>query len=556
MNHYHDESIDHTTGKLKKIWWKEAVVYQIYPRSFKDGDGDGIGDIKGIIEKLEYLKDLGVDVIWLSPIYDSPNDDNGYDIRNYKKILSDFGTMADFDLLLEEVHNKGMKLIMDLVINHTSDEHEWFKLSRLNDEIYQDYYICRDKPNNWQSMFGGSAWTYDESREAYYLHVFSKKQPDLNWDNPDVRNDLFQMVNWWLDKGIDGFRLDVINFISKETGLPDGNESLGKMTNLTGIEHYMYGPRVHDFLQELNRASFKDKDIMTVGECPGIGIELMKYFTHDNRDELNMIFNFDHLYSHGRDKWQQKPYDIEYLKHTLFKYQELGSPYWNTLFMNNHDTPRMLGKLLKDQKHKAALAKMLGLLSLTMRGTPFIYQGQEIGMNNPDFKHISQFRDIESINKYHELRETDLSEEAVIDLLNEASRDNARLPVSWSSEKNAGFSIHTPWIKNSDDYMEVNVEDQLLRKDSVLSFYKNMIQFRKEHKTLIYGKTVPYKANDKGVMIYERRLGKDVYLIIINLEEKTKDIGLSMKKYIMLLSSYETSNVLYKPYEARVYKMV
>ncbi len=556
MNHYCDEILEAGTGKLNKTWWKEAVVYQVYPRSFKDGNGDGIGDLKGIIQKLDYIKDLGVDVIWLSPIYDSPNDDNGYDIRNYRKILSEFGTMDEFDYLLNLAHEKGLKLIMDLVINHTSDEHQWFKLSRLNDEIYRNYYIWRDKPNNWKSMFGGSAWKYDESREAYYLHIFSIKQPDLNWDNPDLRKEVYAMVNWWLDKGIDGFRLDVINFISKEDNYPDGNVALGKMTDLTGVEHYMYGPRIHQYLQELNENTFSKYDVMTVGECPGIGLELSKFFTHQSRNELNMLFNFDHLYSNGRDKWKQEGYDIEFLKKSVFKYQKTSSPYWHTIFINNHDTPRMLGKLLKDNKYQAALAKMLCVMNLTVRGTPFIYQGQEIGMNNPEFKHISQFRDIETLNKYKSLKEEGKSEDEIIDILNKGSRDNARLPFSWSSKRNAGFSTHTPWIKNSDDYLEFNVEKQLLENDSVLNFYKRMIRYRKEHQVLIYGKTIPLKSNIKGIMSYERLLGKERYLIIINLEEKTKDINLSMKKYEMVISSYDVSNVLYKPYEARIYRQV
>lgn len=555
MNHYSGEVLTKPTGKIKKAWWKEAVCYQIYPRSFYDSNSDGMGDLQGIIKKLEYLKDLGVDVIWLSPIYDSPNHDNGYDIRDYQKILSDFGSLEDFDELLQTAHSMGMKLIMDLVINHTSDEHQWFKLSRLNDDLYKDFYIWRDKPNNWTSMFEGPAWTYDSSREASYLHIFTKEQPDLNWENPDVKQHIYDMVNWWLEKGVDGFRLDVINFISKEAGLPDGNQALGALTNLTGLEHYMYGPKVHDYLRELNEQTFSRYDVMTVGECPGIGYEMSKYFTHENRRELNMIFNFDHLYSEGRNKWDQSTYNLEHLKQTFFKFQQLETVYWNALFINNHDTPRMLYKILDGDDNRIPLSKMLALMMLSLRGTPYIYQGQEFGMMNKPFEHISQFRDVESLNVYKELLK-EHSESEALEILNRGSRDHSRLPMSWSDQKNAGFSDVTPWIKNSDDYEWNNVAVQDLDQNSILNFYRKMIQFRKEHDALIYGKTIPYKPNDKGTMIYKRILDKEEYLIIINLEPRVKDISLSMKNHVHLLSTYASCNLLYKPYEGRIYKKV
>ncbi len=554
MNHYEGEVLNHSTGKLKKAWWKESVCYQIYPRSFNDSNGDGIGDINGIIKKLDYLKELGVDVIWLSPIYDSPNDDNGYDIRHYDKILKDFGSMYDFDRLLVELHLRGMKLIMDLVINHTSDEHEWFKLSRLNDEKYKDYYIWRDQPNNWQSMFKGSAWSYDESRDSYYMHIFSKKQVDLNWENEDMRNDLYQMINWWLDKGIDGFRLDVINFISKEDDLPDGNLKLGEVTDVLGLEHYMYGPKVHEYLKELNEATFSKYDVMTVGECPGVGLEMAKYFVHEDRNELDMIFNFDHLYSGTSNKWLETSYDINHLSESLLRFQDIGSSCWNSIFLNNHDTPRMISKLLKEDTHRLAVSKMLALITMTLRGTPYIYQGQEIGMMNPTFKSIDEFRDIESHQVYDQLIAEGKTPDEVIEILNNGSRDNSRTVMSWNDELNAGFSTGDPWIKVNDDYKSVNVKAQLNDCDSTYHFYKNLIKIRKENLTLIYGKTLPVHKKLADVMSFKRQLDKDEFLVVINLSDNTRDIPLSMKKYNLIVSNYADANVLYKPYEARLYK--
>jgi len=552
MNYYENENLQIHNGKVKKSWWKEAVCYQIYPRSFCDGNNDGIGDLKGIIAKLDYLKKLGVDVIWLSPIYDSPNDDNGYDIRNYKKIMNEFGSMYDFDRLLTEVHLRGMKLIMDLVINHTSDEHEWFKLSRLNDEKYKDYYIWRDDVNNWDSFFEASAWSYDESRESNYLHLFSKKQPDLNWDNREVRNDLYEMIKWWLDKGIDGFRLDVINFISKEEGLPDGNQELASLTGLRGLEHYMYGPKIHHYLREMYEKTFGHYDVMTVGETPGIGLEMAKYFVHEDRKELNMIFNFDHLHS-SRIKWEDKKYDVNHLKNTLLRYQGIGAGCWNSLFYNNHDTPRMVGKITSNEDHYEYVSKLLALIQMTLRGTPFIYQGQEIGMTNNKFDHVDQLRDIESINIYKDKIQT-LSEKDTFSYINIACRDQARTPVSWDNSNYAGFSEVEPWIGLNHDYKVRNVKNQTEDPDSILSFYKRLIQIRKEELTLIYGKTQTVKSDKIDTMIYKRNLDKEEFLIVINISDTTKDISLSVKKYDLIISTYKDSNVLYKPYEARIYR--
>lgn len=552
LNHYENETLQLHKGKIKKTWWKEAVCYQIYPRSFKDSNGDGIGDINGIISKLDYIKSLGVDVIWLSPIYDTPNDDNGYDIRNYKKILDEFGSMYDFDRLLAEVHLRGMKLIMDLVINHTSDEHEWFKLSRLNDETYKDYYIWRDEINNWASFFESSAWTYDESREKYYLHLFSEKQPDLNWENKRVRQDLYQIMNWWLDKGIDGFRLDVISFISKEEGLPNGHEDLAEMTGINGLEHYMYGPKVHEYLREMSQATFAHHDVMTVGECPGIGFEMSKYFVHEERQELNMIFNFDHLHV-SKNKWDMEPYDANHLKNSLLRYQSIGSGCWTSLFFDSHDTPRMIGKITNNPDYYISVAKMLCLMQMTLRGTPFIYQGQEIGMSNNYFNHLDQLRDLESINIYMANIES-MSEEAVFKLINQACRDQARTPMSWDDSPYGGFSSHQPWIELNKDFETVNVKKQVNDPGSVLSFYKKMIKIRKEELVLIYGKTIPVKQSMKDIMIYKRKLDKNEVMIVINLSPQTKDIPVITKHYELICSTYENHNILYKPYEGRIYR--
>ncbi|MFB0920720.1 MAG: alpha-glucosidase, partial [Oscillospiraceae bacterium] len=383
-------------------WWKEAVFYQIYPRSFKDSNGDGIGDLRGITEKLDYLKALGVDALWLSPVYDSPNDDNGYDIRDYRKIMAEFGTMEDFDELLEGVHARGMRLIMDLVVNHTSDEHEWFRKAVAEpDSKYGDYYIFRDEPNNWNSFFSGSAWRFIEERSQYALHLFSQKQMDLNWENPDVRHEVKELVCWWLEKGVYGFRMDVINYISKRPGLPDGDKLIGLLTNFTGMEHYYYGPRLHEYLRELKNRAFAPYNAFTVGETPGIGMEMSKLLTADYREELDMVFSFDQLETPGHIRFDDYRYDLNYYKEYITDWMEnYGSHCRTALFFENHDNPRMVSKVNPDPQYRNVLAKLLATMLLTLKGTPFIFQGQELGMINRDFLSMGELRDVESLNYY------------------------------------------------------------------------------------------------------------------------------------------------------------
>jgi len=388
-------------GKITPKWWKEAVFYQIYPRSFYDTDGDGIGDLRGIIGKLDYLKDLGVDALWLSPIYDSPNDDNGYDIRDYRKIMAEFGTMEDFDELLSEIHKRDMRLIMDLVINHTSDEHEWFKKA-LEDENseYRDYYFFREGkeiPNNWVSFFSGPAWNYYQETDSWALHLFSKKQMDLNWDNPKVRDELVDMINWWLDKGVDGFRMDVINYISKEEGLPQGNEVIGNMMEFTGIEKYYYGPNLHKYLKEVQARAFAPHNAFSVGETPGVGMKMCQLLTGEERKELDMVFSFDHLETPGHVRMDDYEYDLNYYRDYMIDWMEnYGNNCWMSIFYNNHDNPRMISKITNDKSYHTALSKLLAVLQFTLKGTPFVFQGDEMGLANYDFTSIDQMTDVEA----------------------------------------------------------------------------------------------------------------------------------------------------------------
>lgn len=442
-------------GELIKKWWKEAVFYQIYPRSFCDTNGDGIGDLKGIIGKLDYLHTLGADAVWLSPIYDSPNDDNGYDIRDYHKIMKEFGTMEEFDALLSGLHQRGMRLIMDLVVNHTSDEHEWFR-EAVRDPYSpcHDYYIFREnedgrEPNNWTSFFGqgkyGDAWRYIPQNDEWALHLFSKKQMDLNWDNPRLRSEIISMVKWWLEKGVDGFRLDVINYISKEEGLPYGNESVGKMMGYVGIEHYFYGPHLHDYLRELRCKAFDTTDAFSVGETPGVGMQMARLLTGEDRHELDMIFSFDHLETPGHTRFDDYRYDLNYLKQYYTEWMEdYGNGCWMSLFFENHDNPRMISKINEDPEYRFAIGKLLGMIQFTLRGTPFIYQGQELGAINGSFTDISQIQDVESRNLYEEFCRTMGEEEALRRIL-AGTRDHARLMMDWQEvcrQKNDRESIY------------------------------------------------------------------------------------------------------------------
>ena len=474
LNDYADETLppDHTETTEK--WWKTATVYQIYPRSFCDSNGDGIGDLAGVISKLDYLKDLDIDVIWMSPIYASPNDDNGYDISDYMAIMEEFGTMADFDRLLFEAHKRGIKVMMDMVLNHTSDEHEWFKNALADkNSPYRDYYFFKSgkndgPPNNWTSIFRGPAWIKDTNSKEWYLHLFSKKQVDLNWENPSLRRALYKMLNFWLDKGVDGFRFDVISFIAKAKGLPDGCEAIYNMMGYRGAEHYAYTAHVHRYLAEMHKEVLAGRDCVTVGEAPGVGLETGKFFTHEDRKELDMLFNFDALESGGHARFDDYAYDLNHLKaHHILHQTANSKSAWNALYYENHDQPRMISKISKDPAFRVPIAKMLATLQFTLKGTPYIYQGQELGAINHTFTAYSEFRDVESINIYHEQKEQGKTEAEIFPMLNAGTRDHSRMPMAWDTTKNAGFSTGEPWIGVHPDSKINHVAGQLLDKTSV-----------------------------------------------------------------------------------------
>ncbi len=541
---------------MEKVWWKESVVYQIYPRSFYDSDGDGIGDLKGITEKLPYLKELGIDVIWLSPVYQSPNDDNGYDISDYRAIMKEFGTMEDFDRMLEKAHELGIKIMMDLVANHTSDEHEWFLESRKSaDSPYRDFYIWREgkegkEPNNWGSCFGGSAWKYDESAGMYYLHLFSEKQPDLNWENPQVRREVFDMMTWWCEKGIDGFRMDVISLISKTPGLPDGIK--GKNGYGDYGPYVVNGPHVHEYLQEMNREVLSKYDLITVGECSGVTVEEAKKYAAASGRELSMVFQFEHMDLDGGEsfKWNHKKIRLSDLKKVLSKWQtELEGKAWNSLYWCNHDQPRMLSRLGNDgDMYREVSAKMLATCLHMMQGTPYIYQGEELGMTNYPFTSLEEFRDIESINAYHELTEKGvLSPEEMFDYISYKGRDNARTPMQWDDSDQAGFTTGTPWIAVNPNYVKINAKEQLSRKDSVFHYYQKLISLRKEYPIIVYGTYELLMPESEELFVYVRRLEGRELLVVCNFTEKEITYRLpeafSGEKAKLLISNYGRESV-------------
>lgn len=542
-------------GQIQKAWWKEAVFYQIYPRSFKDSNGDGIGDLQGIISKLDYIKDLGIDAIWLSPIYDSPNDDNGYDIRDYHKIMAEFGTMEDFEELLLEVHKRDMRLIMDLVVNHTSDEHEWYQKAVQEPESkYRDYYIFQDQPNNWTSFFSGSAWNYVEERKQYALHLFSKKQMDLNWENENLRHEIHKMVKMWLEKGVDGFRLDVINYISKRDGLPDGNEDIGKIMGYYGAEHYFYGPRLHEYLHELKEKVFGPYNAFSIGETPGTGMEMSKLLTADYRNELDMVFSFDHLETPGHTRFDDYQYDLGYLKsYMIYWMQNYGNHCQPSLFFENHDNPRMISKINPDPQYRNVLGKLLAVIQLTLRGTPFIYQGQELGMVNQDFQTIEELRDVESLNLYDKLSKTLGKEEAFAKIL-AGTRDHARTPMQWNNQKYAGFSTGEPWIMMDEDYKQCNAEAQLQDEDSILRFYQKLLAFRKEHGVIYYGEVLFTEQKVKDLFAYYRKDETETLYIEMNLSSCSRK-RTKFPEGVRMLSNYaEVSPAFLRPYEAVIWK--
>ncbi|MDO4272475.1 MAG: alpha-glucosidase [Eubacteriales bacterium] len=558
---------------MNKTWWKEAVVYQIYPRSFRDSNGDGIGDLNGITEKLDYLKELGIDVIWLSPVYQSPNDDNGYDISDYRGIMKDFGTMEDYDRMLAAAHERGIRIVMDLVVNHTSDEHSWFVESRKSkDNPYRDYYIWRDgkdgkEPNNWGSCFSGSAWEYDETTEMYYLHLFSKKQPDLNWDNPTVRKEVFDMMDWWCQKGIDGFRMDVISMISKVPGLPDGE--VGENGYGAFGPYVCNGPHVHEYLQEMNKEVLSKYDLLTVGECSGVTVEEAKKYASLDGKELNMVFQFEHMDLDGGEtfKWNDRKIDLVELKKVLTKWQvSLMGEAWNSLYWCNHDQPRMLSRMGDDSpEYREISAKMLATCLHMMQGTPYVYQGEELGMTNVPFEKLSDFRDIESINAYHELVEGGvLNGEDMMRYLRYKSRDNARTPVQWDDSENAGFTSGNPWIMVNPNYKEINAKEQLSREDSVFRYYQKLINLRHTNEIIVYGSYELLAPEDPAVYAYTRTLENEKLLVICNFTKENQTFltpeEFSGKDDIkVMISNYKdtecAANMVLRPFEAVVFQL-
>ena len=541
---------------MERQWWHSSVVYQIYPRSFNDSNGDGIGDINGIREKLDYLKELGIDVIWLSPVYKSPNDDNGYDISDYCDIMDEFGTMEDMDNLLKEANERGIKILMDLVVNHTSDEHKWFiEAKKSKDNEYRDYYIWRDpvdghEPNDLGSCFSGSAWQYDETTGQYYLHLFSKKQPDLNWENEKVRKEVYKMMNFWVDKGIGGFRMDVIDLIGK---VPD--------EMITGN-----GPKLHEYLQEMNKAALEGNDLLTVGETWGATPEVAKLYSNPERKELSMVFQFEHIgldQIEGKEKWDLKELELLDLKKVLSKWQtELEGQGWNSLFWNNHDLPRIVSRWGNDKEYRIESAKMFATLLHGMKGTPYIYQGEELGMTNIRFEDIDDYKDIESLNMYKDRLSKGYTHEEIMESIYAKGRDNGRTPMQWDNSENAGFTTGTPWIAVNENYNEINAKQCLEDENSVFHHYRKLIDIRKNNDTIIYGDYTLLCPEDKNIFAYTRELNGDKILVVCNFYDK--EVTFSFDGYFnhadILLSNYKDSSTLIerlslRPYEAIMFRV-
>ena len=557
---------------MKKTWWKEGIVYQIYPRSFMDANGDGIGDFRGIIDKLDYLEELGITIIWLNPVYLSPNDDNGYDISDYQQTMKEFGTLEEWQELLDKLHARGIRLIMDLVVNHSSDEHAWFVESKKGkDNPYRDYYIWKDPkidsqgkpvpPNNWRSSFSGSAWEFDEPSGQYYLHLFSKKQPDMNWENQKLRDEVFNMMNWWFDKGIDGFRMDVINLISKYPEYADYDFSADSKPAWEQ-KTYINGPRMHEFLQEMNRKCMGKYDVFTVGECFATPPDVAEKLVGSDRHELDMIFQMEHvqLGEGPGGKWDIVPWKLSDMKKILAKWdgvmQNCGG--WNSQFLMNHDQPRSLSRYADDGEYREISAKMLAVFLLTLRGTPFIYQGEEIGMTNIPVDDIRDYRDIEILNHYKEATARGEDPEKLMKAYNKVGRDNARTPMQWSAGKNAGFSTTEPWLMVNPNYKEINVEANRADSDSVLNFYKKMIRFRKENPTLVYGEFELACPEDEAVFAHYRTDENGGFFIASNFSGEEQALEFEADKYDLVIQNYpgkESDPARLRPYEARVYRL-
>lgn len=536
--------------------WKKSVVYQIYPKSFNDTTGNGQGDINGVIEKLPYLQKLGVDYVWLTPIYESPMNDNGYDISDYYAINPDFGTKEDVEKLLTEAHKLGIKVMLDIVINHTSTSHHWFVESRKSkDNPYRDYYIWKEgtkdePPTNWESKFGGNAWEYDEQTESYYLRLFDVSQADLNWENDQLKEEIYEMINYWIDFGVDGFRFDVINLISK--GAFEDSEEIGK-------EFYTDGPKVHEYLHELNRKTFGNKDIMTVGEMSSTTIENCIKYTNPERQELNSVFNFHHLkvdYKNG-EKWSDMKFDFIELKRILMDWQvniAKGNG-WNAIFWCNHDQPRVVTRFGNDETeaNRVKSAKMLAISLHMLQGTPYIYQGEEIGMTNPKFTSINQYRDIETLNAYRSLRNQGLDEDTIMKVIGQKSRDNSRTPVQWTDEENAGFTTGTPWIGIPDNYREINVEAAIKDKNSIFYTYQQLIDIRHKHDIITYGDVEPLYMDHPDLFIYKRKLDNEEWLIVANYTNDKVEIpeDIDMEGELIVANNDLNGNML-EPFDAFV----
>lgn len=555
---------------MNEKWWKNAVVYQIYPRSFKDSNGDGIGDLEGIYEKLDYLAELGIDVIWMSPVYKSPNDDNGYDISDYQDIMDDFGTMDDFDRVLKKAHSLNIKIMMDLVVNHTSDEHKWFIESKKSkDNPYHDYYMWADPdkngnpPNRWESCFSGSAWEYVESVGQFYLHSFSRKQPDLNWDNPKVREEVFKMMTWWCDKGIDGFRMDVISMISKYPGLPDGPENGNGYTGNTSCD----GPNIHKYLREMNKKVLSKYRLITVGECPGVNAEQAKKYANIDGSELDMIFQFEHVSGsalkpchHG--KWDGEAMTMPELRANFTKWQkDLEGCAWNSLFLSNHDQPRCVSRFGNDsEQYRELSAKMLATMTHFQKGTPYVYQGEELGMTNAYMENIADYRDIESLNAYKELTtKENIPAKTVMGYIKAVGRDNARTPMQWDASDNGGFTSGTPWLQVNKNYKTINAAAQVNDPDSVFAYYKKLIALRHTNEVMVNGVYDVLIPDHPQIYAYTRTLGDKQLLVLCNDSDTNAAIPAELQEKIhaaknILIQNYkDTDESTLRPYEAVVY---
>ncbi len=555
--------------ELNRQWWKEVVVYQIYPRSFKDTNGDGIGDLKGIFEKLDYIKSLGVDVVWLNPVYESPNDDMGYDISDYRAIMQQFGTMDDFEMLLKGLHDRGIKLIMDLVVNHTSDEHFWFKESKKSiDNPYRNYYHWWDaekgKPPYRWSIFDkeSNAWKYDANTDSYYFHIFSEKQPDLNWENPQVRNEVYEMMKWWMDKGVDGFRLDVITCISKDISFPELPKN---MTVGDWFPYYAKGPNLHQYLQEMYNEVFSKYDSMNVGEASGVNINDALLFVDEDRKELQTFYHFDHtgfgiskenfMYADDNNR------DLTEWKKIFHNWDKVfAEKGWGTVYLGNHDTSRMTSRYGNDSvQFRELSAKMLNTFLLSMRATPYIYSGDEIGMVNTNHTKIEHYQDLYTINYHHQLKQKGEDHQAFLNSHSKISRDNGRTPLQWNDTHQAGFTTGTPWLAINENYKSLNVADQEIRSDSVLHYFRTMIQLRKKYLTLIYGTFELVDESNKQLFAYIRQLGNQKLLVVLNFseEESYLDTDFDLANSHILISNYKdpSRNKLYKPFEAVIYEI-